>query len=254
MRVILYPRVSSQKQVKEWDSIDAQTERLKKFSKEKGYEIVDIYTDAGKSASISDDKFEINIKDGKFSVGINLSKRPGFKKLIEEANNGKFEAIVFYKWDRFSRNMIFSKITQIYFNRHNISLIPSDDVTDPLMIEIKGVLGQEEIRKMKERVQSTRQYRFNQGIMVGRAPFGYKWDKKKKAMVIDEKKAGIVKDIFKMTVEGFGYKVICDKHKIKPQSYYNIISNKVYIGSIQFEGQERKGVHEAIINEKLFRE
>lgn len=253
LRVILYPRVSSPKQLKEGDSINAQIERLEFFCKEKGYDIVDTYTDGGKSASISDDKFNINIKNGKFVIGINLSTRPAFKKLLEEAKEKKFEAIVFFKWDRFSRNMIFSKIAQIYFKRHNISLIPSDDVTDPLMIEIKGILGQEEIRKNKERVQSTRNYRFNQGIMVGRSPFGYKYNRRKKMMVIDEKEAQIVREIFDLKISGMMDSQIAKKIGKGPQSVTNIRKNKVYIGIVQFEGKEIKGKHESIITEEIFK-
>jgi site-specific DNA recombinase len=252
MKVILYPRVSSKKQAEEGDSIDAQIMRLKTFCKENGHDIIDIYTDAGKSASISSDKLDIKISKDKFIVGINLNKRPAFKKILQEVNSGKFEGIVFYKWDRFSRDNMFSRIAKEFFLRNNIMLIPSDDTEDPLATQIMNTVSEVEIEKMKQRVRNTRLKKFEDGIMVGRAPFGYRMNKRKKVMEIDKKKSVVVQDIFKMTAEGVGYKKICEKHKLKPQSYYNIIRNPVYIGIIQFEGKQKKGKHEPIVSEEVF--
>lgn len=252
VKVILYPRVSSKKQAEKGDSIEAQTNRLKEHSKDNNEEVVGIYTDAGKSASISEDKMTINFKNGKFIIGIDLSKRPAMRRLIEEAPSEKFEGIKFTKWDRFSRNSILSKILQIYFNRHNKILIPTDDSHDPLMVEIKGVLGEEEVRTMKQRVRTTRLLRFEKGVMAARAPIGYRLNDAKKIMEVDEWRAKMVREIFRMTSEGKGYREICKKMKIKPQTYYNIIRNKVYIGLIEFEGKIKKGTHPHLISLETF--
>ena len=215
------PRVSSKKQVQQGDSITAQENRLSQHSKENNDEVIGIYTDAGKSASISDDKININFKHGRFIIGIDLSKRPAMRKAIEEAPLKKFEGIKFTKWDRFSRNVILSKILQIYFENYSIKLIPTDDSTDPLMVEIKGALSEEEVRKMKERVRFTRLNQFEKGIIVGRCPIGYtpifKNKRDRRGIIgikLDKKKAPIIKDIFELTAKGFGYREICDKYKL----------------------------------------
>lgn len=255
MRVILYPRVSSQKQAKEGDSIDAQIERLKSFSLDNGYEIIDIYTDAGKSASISSDTLDIKIVNGKFIVGIDLNKRPAFKKLLDESGNGKFDGIVFYSWDRFSRSGMFSKIAKEYFFRKGIKLIPTNDSDDPLLSDIKSSLGEDEIKKMKSRVREVRLYRFENGIMPGRSPFGYRPIFKSKKIIgfkPDSKESEIVKQMFKLASEKMNYKEICSKFNMLPGSYYNIIKNRVYCGYIEFEGKIKKGNHEAIISEELW--
>ena len=186
------------------------------------------------------------------AIKIDFSKRPAFKWLIENASKNIYDTIVFYKWDRFSRNSIFSKISKIYFSRYNIRLIPSDDSIEPLMIDIKGSLGEEEIRKMKERVRLVRQNRFEKGDMTAKAPVGYRLNKDTKKMQIDKVKAKIVLKAFEMTADAYSYKGICKELKLKPQSYYNIVRNKVYMGIIEFEGKERKGNHPSIITEELF--
>lgn len=251
-KVILYPRVSSVQQLK-GDSIEAQEMRLRKFCEDKGFEVVGVYTDAGKSASISDDKIKVSISDKEMTVKFNLSKRPAFKRMLEDAKNNIFEAIIFFRWDRFGRSAIFSKSAQIYFNKMGIELIPSDDNSDPLVVAIKGALDEDEVRKIKERVRLVRLKRFKEGVMVGRSPIGYRWSKTKKKMVIDKKKAEMVCDVFLMASEGKSYKEICKKHDLKPQSYYNILRNHVYTGVIEFESEVREGVHEKIIEERLFK-
>lgn len=255
MKVILYPRVSTTKQSKEGDSVEFQEKRLKEHSQNNNDEVVGVYTDSGISASISDDKMDISYRDGKIYVVMDVSKRIGMVKILDELKSNKWDGIKITKWDRFSRNNIFSKIVQLYFKKFKKEIIPTDDSIDPLMIEIKGALSEEEIRKMKGRVRDVRRYRFEKGLFSARSPFGYKpliKDKKIVGFVIDNKKAEIVSDCFKMASEGHSYKDICKKHKLKPQQYYNIIKNKVYCGYISFEGEERVGNHKPIISEELF--
>jgi site-specific DNA recombinase len=254
MKVVLYPRVSSKKQLK-GESIDAQVSRLKKFCEDNNYEVVDIYSEEGKSASLKEDTTNLMANTKKFSIEFDLNQRPALKRIINDADAGKFSGIVFYKWDRWSRSVIFAKICKMYFDSKNIELIPSDDSRDPLASSIMQILGEEEIRKMKARVRETRILRFQKGMMTGRSPFGYMTivrDKKVVGFKPKTKEAEVVKDIFKMASEGIDYKEICSKHKIKPQQYYNIIKNKVYCGIVSFEGQEKQGIHEPLISKELF--
>ncbi len=258
-RVILYPRVSSLSQLNSGDSIDSQIRRLTEFSKNRGYEIIDIYTDSGKSASIDEDSLKQELIEHRFINNFKLNKRPAFQRLLREAKTGKFDAIIFFKWDRYSRDIAFADLTTRYFNKHKILLIPSDDSEDPFVSSIMGVINKQEIEKMKERVRLTRTNQFEKGIITGRCPIGYKPIFKNKRdrrgiteIVPDPKKVDMVKDIFFMTAQGKKYREICNKYKLKPQSYYNLIKNKVYIGIITFEGKEKKGIHEPIISEELF--
>ena len=251
MKVVLYPRVSTSVQVKKGDSIEAQIRRLKEFCEINDYEIVGTYTDAGKSATIKGDNLKQRVDEKSFTNTYKLDIRPGFKRLLREASSGKFDAIIFYKWDRFARDIAFAELSIRYFEKYNIKLVPTDDSEDPLVSSIVRAMGKAEVDKMKERVRSTRLKRFEDGMMVGRCPYGYRFDNKKN-IVPDKKKARIVRKVFQKTAEGINYREICSKYGLKPQSYYNILKNKVYIGIISFEGVEKKGSHSSIISEELF--
>lgn len=253
MRVAIYPRVSSLQQAKAGDSIEAQTARLTSFCKEKGYEIVGVYTDAGKSASLDEDSIKIDFSGHRLKCEIPTQKRPGFEQLLSDAKEKKFDAIVFYKYDRFARSVLLSITSQIYFKSHGVQLIPTDDSSDTLVRDLMTVLNQQETRLKNERVRLVRQKRFEQGVMVGRAPFGYRFNKQKKLMEVDKRQAEIVRQVFQMTIEGKGYADICKETGLNPQSYYNIIRNKVYYGIVEFEGQAKMGVHQPIIDEEAFR-
>lgn len=258
-RVILYPRVSSKKQLIQGDSIEAQISRLKQFCQENNYDVVDIYTDSGKSATIKDDDLRQRINGHLFTNEFNINIRPAFKRLLVEAPKKNFDAIVFYKWDRYSRDIAFAELSIKYFSNFGIKLIPSDDSQDLLTSSIMRVIGNVEIERMKARVKLGRSNNFNKGVIVGRCPFGYKpifKDKRHKRGIIKivphKNDSVIVKSIFERTANGESYLSICKDYKLKPQSYYNILRNKVYIGIVSFEGEERKGIHEPIISEELF--
>lgn len=254
MKVILYPRVSSKAQL-EGDSIEAQEQRLRKFCEDKEYEIIGVYTDAGKSASIDEESLTQNISESLFVNSFKLNKRPAFKKLLQEAKEKKFDAIIFFRWDRYSRDIAFADLSYRYFKQYGIRLIPTDDSEDPFVSSIMQVVNKQEIDKMKSRVRQTRLYRFEQGIMVGRAPFGYSTLIKNKKVVgfkLQPKQSEIVRKAFQYSLEGKSYKEICSELKIAPQSYYNVVSNPVYAGFVVFENKLKKGKHVPLIEEWQF--
>ena len=246
-----YPRVSSNKQAEEGDSIEFQDKRLRQDSENKNDEIVKVITDEGKSASISDEKMKMDYKEGIFSVKIDIRKRPGFMEILDSINDSDWDTLKITKWDRLSRNTIFSQLMILYFKMNNKEIIAVDDSNDALVRDILGVLGQKEIEKLKGRIRDVRQYRFEKGMFPARSPYGYRPIKKDKKVVgfkIDPKEAKTVRECFNLTISGHSYSEICKRLKLKPQQYYNIIRNKSYCGYVSFEKQERKGIHEPIVS------
>mgnify|MGYP001561976130 CR=1 FL=1 len=230
-----YVRVSGQDQRKEGYSLDAQKNKIIEYCNFNKFELINIYEDAGISGST-------------------IKKRPSFKKLLEDAKNKKFDGILVFKFDRAFRNLKDAVITLDEFRKINIdfiSITENIDTTTAMgnaMFGIIGVFAQLERDLTSERMDSSFWQKFNEGKSIGKCPTGYKWNKKNKVMEIDTKKAEMVKEIFKSTIQGISYRVICSKFNLKPQSYYNIIRNPVYAGFITFEGLTKVGVHEAIVS------
>ena len=83
-KVALYIRVSTQEQVQEGYSIDAQTERLQAYCKAKDWMVFGTYTDAVFSGS--------------------NTKRPALQRLLNDVRAGLVDCVLVYKLDRLSRS------------------------------------------------------------------------------------------------------------------------------------------------------
>lgn len=78
-------RVSTEDQAREGYSLEVQREYLESFAMREGYEIFKVYCDDGISAY--------------------STRRPALQALLADAKAKKFELVLVYKIDRFSRNL-----------------------------------------------------------------------------------------------------------------------------------------------------
>lgn len=107
LRTAVYIRVSSEEQARNGDSLRDQKEScLDYIKKHKNAELQDIYIDDG----ISGQKLE----------------RDEFKRLMENANAGKIDLIIFTKLDRWFRNLRHYLNTQAALEEHNVSWLAVD--------------------------------------------------------------------------------------------------------------------------------
>lgn len=78
-----YLRVSSVGQI-DGHSFDALARLFYEFCKSRDWEPVGVYREEGRSAHVE-----------------SINKRPAFRQLLEDADNGSFDAIVIHTLDRF---------------------------------------------------------------------------------------------------------------------------------------------------------
>ncbi len=246
-RVAIYIRVSTEEQKNEGLSIIAQKNTLYDYCKFKGWSVAREYKDEGVSGSIP------------------IHKRPEGSKLIHDSNNNLFSTILIVKFDRTFRNTLDALETLEKLKKIDIDFVSIAEDIDTTTAMGKFfftvISGFAELERGMtiDRNKSIMKDKFNRGLSISRTPLGYKAvykNKKEKkgviGMIIDNSN-NIVLDCFKMTANGSKYKEICDKHNIKPQSYYNIIKNPVYCGYVLFDNQLNKGKHEPIVSEELFK-
>ena len=84
-KIAIYSRVSTEEQAKEGLSVDAQIDKCKSFCNARDWEIFKIYKDAG------------------FSAG--TLNRPAMELLLRDAKEKRYDTILVYKIDRFSRKL-----------------------------------------------------------------------------------------------------------------------------------------------------
>jgi site-specific DNA recombinase len=147
MRAALYARVSSEKQAEKDLSIAAQLKALRKFAKDKGWEIYREFVEEAESAR--------------------TANRPAFRQMIALARqrNRPFDAILVWKLSRFARNREDSVIYKSLLRKHGVSVISINEPIDDSpggkllegMIEVvdefySASLGEDTVRGMKENV------------------------------------------------------------------------------------------------------
>ena len=110
MIAAVYIRVSTENQAREGFSLGEQKEKLLQLCAFKGYEVFNVYEDAGISA-----------KD--------MEHRPAFQEMLQDMRNGKINYIVAYKLDRVTRSVRDLEELIAQLELHNTYLVcDKDDV------------------------------------------------------------------------------------------------------------------------------
>ena len=164
LKTAIYVRVSTDEQAKEGISMDAQIQKCKSYCDARDWEATQIYTDAGQSAG--------------------TMNRPAVQQLIKDLDHGKFQNILVYKFDRFSRNLrdLISFLDNIKKKGINFTSVTENIDTTTAMgeafFQMIGVFAQLERGMVKERVKLAFDKKAEDGGALNRTPFGYKIIKK----------------------------------------------------------------------------
>lgn len=219
-----------------------------------------------------------NYTDPGFSGG-NLD-RPGLKKLVADAQQGKFQIVVCYKYDRLSRNTKdFLHVLEI-FDRHGVHFV---SVTQPidttssvgrLMRSILVDFAQFEREMISERTRDKLAGMAKKGKRTGGHPIlGYNIDQDKKGLFVNREEAKQVLEMFRTylktkslsaTARALNERGYCMKRwtarngnnrggrHFNKATVFNLLRNPLYIGRIVHCGKVYPGEHKAILPEKLF--
>jgi len=235
-KVAIYVRVSTQEQAREGLSVDAQIDKCKSFCKARDWEVFRVYRDAG------------------FSAG--SLNRPALELMLREAQENKFNIILVYKIDRFSRKlkdliMILEDLKSKKINFTSVTeQIDTTSAMGEAFFQIIGVFAQLERGMVKERVELAFDRKIKFGEALFRAPLGYVYQNKK--LVPDPKNAIKIKEIFEMWARDIDYKEISNKFNIPISTLYQLIKNPVYLGKIKYKGKLYDGKHKPLIDQELF--
>ena len=106
-------------------------------------------------------------------TGTSVEKRPQFKKMIADAQDGLFDLIITREVSRFARNTIdtltyVQKLKRIHVEVYFISdNIWSYDPDGELRLSIMATLAQEESRKVSERAKKGQEFSRKNGVYYG---------------------------------------------------------------------------------------
>jgi len=222
IRVALYIRVSTDRQAKEGDSLEAQEEALRKYAKEKGYIIVDTYIDGGESGQ------KLN--------------RTNLTRLLEDVKQNKIDLILFTKLDRWFRSVSDFYKVQSILDKHKVkwkTIWEDYDTTTAsgeFWLNMSLALARMEAKRTSERIKNVfdYKYRVQKTVCSGAVPYGYKISEDKK-IIIDEEKAQHIRDLYNYYIETNNLlaTVRWFQNTIAKKSFSSIklyLKNKKYIG------------------------
>lgn len=178
--VALYIRVSTDRQAKEGDSLEAQENALKKYCKENNLIIVDTYIDGGESGQ--------------------KLKRTNLQRMLNDVKDHKIDLILMTKLDRWFRNIAdFYKVLEILkSNNVDWKTIWEDyDTTTAsgeFWLNMSLSMGQMEAKRTSERINEVFNYKYNiqKTVCSGEVPYGYKISEDKKIIIDEEKSKNVI--------------------------------------------------------------
>lgn len=247
MKAVLYLRYSSDKQTEQ--SIEGQQRVCEDFCRREGYEIVDKYIDRATSA------FK------------NTKKRSEFLRMITEAENGLWDAVVVYSMDRFSRNRLDALAYKNKLNQAGVRVISA---TENISDKPEGVILESVLEAMAEYYSLELSQKITRGMREsalkanstgGQLPLGYRIENKK--YVVVEEEAAIVREAFDLYVTGHGIKEIIRIFNEKGyrtakgaefsySSFNKMFSNEKYVGIYTYDGIRVENGMPAIISQEVF--
>lgn len=267
----IYARLSVHGDKRKNESIDTQIEIAKEYLKrQNNMFLYDCYTDLGKSGTDF--------------------KREGFERMMRDVRMHKINCVIVKDLSRFGRNHIETgNYIEKIFPFLGVRFISVTDNFDTLNISgkneqtginLKNLVNEMYARDIGIKVKSGKTAKWEQGGYIGGIPpYGYKseWINDKKQLLIEDKSAYIVKNIYRLFLSGKNMKEIVlwlyEEEILRPTEYRrtghvkrqkddelqewqkgtvkHILTNPVYTGCLIRNG-EKKYTHEAVIDEKDF--
>ncbi len=197
--------------------------------------------------------------------------RPIFNDMISRIEKGEASGIVSWHPDRLARNSVDGGrliylvdqgvIKSLKFPQFWFESTPQGK----FMLQIAFGQSKYFVDSLSENTKRGLRQKVRLGIMPGVAPAGYLNDPRTKTIIIDRKKAPVVKEAFEMFATGT-YRImdIADflaKHGILSRNgrvwkqhrvSYLILTNPFYYGHFRYGGEIHEGTHEPLITKKLF--
>ncbi len=248
---VIYLRVSTKEQAIGGFSLQNQERECKLWAERNGYNVLRIFrNDEGESAK--------------------TTKRPALEDMLRfiAKNKGLIDAVIVWKYDRFSRNI---GDGGVLLNHLGLLGIDVKSATEPSDVSssgryIRNILlstAQFENEQRAERTIGGMSQAVREGRWQWRAPIGYQYaldvDGRKK--LVPDSKAIFVKEAFELAATGnYSQVEICrllrkKGAKISAQMLNRMLRNPVYAGLIfkpEWHPEPVQGIHEPLVTLELF--
>lgn len=183
-RAVIYARYSSHSQRDA--SIEQQIEACKRFAERNAIAIVSIYEDRA-------------------TTGTN-DNRPGFQRMVKDAERGDWEYVIIYTLDRFARNRYDSAVYKRRLKECGVKVLSameqiSDDPTGILMESLLEGLAEYYSSELSRKIRRGMDDNASKCLCNGHIPYGYRRGADGR-FEIEENEAAIVREIYQRIRSG----------------------------------------------------
>ena len=256
MRFFLYARKSTDTEDKQVLSIEAQLVELRALARRDGLDVAEEFVEK-RSAK--------------------MPGRPVFEEMMRRVERGEASGIVCWKIDRLSRNPVDSGRISWHLQQgtiakivtHDRAYLPHDNV---LLMSVEFGMANQYIRDLSVNVTRGLRQKARMGIYPSSAPLGYLNDPRTKTIVVDRKKAPLVRKAFGLYAENksrlediaqflfeHGIKTGATRgwtkgggKLLKKDQISFLLSNPFYYGHFRYGGEMYEGKHTPIVSKELF--
>src|SRR4051794_12894013 len=175
-----YIRVSTEEQAVNGHGLEVQERAIRAFAESQGYELLDVIADPGISGARAP------------------AERPGFRRVLQLAQERAFSLLLVWKFDRLARSLLFSVTTVNELQERHAIVLRS--VTEPIdtatpmggmIFAILASFAAEERRVITSRTLAGRKEKASRGGFAGgAAPLGYVKDLRG-GLIVDDLQAAV---------------------------------------------------------------
>jgi site-specific DNA recombinase len=239
-RAVTYGRVSH-KDVERGISIDIQQEQNLRAIAAEGFRHTASYVDDGISA-----------------YNDQISARPDFSRMLEDARAKRFDVLVVYKWDRLARKQVIFYSVLAELERLGIVVHAATESNDWLARGVSGLMAEQYSRMLSSRMKDVRRWEASQGRHIGGVPWGFK----------REGNSLVPTDLIRWPVRAFtlyasrryGFGALSDQLTTEgarlesgkiPTKFQiaEVLRNPAYIGMVRCNDETFKGNHAPVIDQ-----
>jgi site-specific DNA recombinase len=252
--VIIYTRVSTDEQANHGFSLPHQEQVILAYCKVKNYTVLQVV---------------------KEDYSAKTFDRPEWNKILAliKSKRNAVDAIVFLRWDRFSRNSEESlRMIRVLLKNYGVEVETVEQQIDLTVPENKLLLAiyltTPEIENQKNSIRTTegsRKARL-EGCWTGTAPFGYSNARNEhgKSTLVPDKDAEHVKEAFDLMAMGIYSAEEVRKRlrkkgvKLTKQGFLNLLRNVAYLGNVLVKAHAKEsaqivpGLHPPIVKNETF--
>jgi site-specific DNA recombinase len=258
VNVIGYIRVSTLGQAKDGYSLSYQKDEIKSYCKKQGWNLLEVFIDAGISgAKVDEEALEV--------------EREGFQDMLTEISTSKVDYVVILNTNRLWRSDIVKVLVHRELKKYGVDVksieqpnysINKKDPNDFLVNGLMELLDEYQRMEIAMKLGRGRNMKAKQGKYAGgRAAFGYKAKKGQKFLEVNHEESLVIKRLFELKsnfpkwslsqlasqLNSEGYSTQQNKGFTKVQ-VKRILDRKDFYEGIYSYGEIRaKGVHKPIL-------